>query len=431
MTTTITRLQARRVWDSRGRPTVEAQVTLSGGDTGRAIAPAGASRGRREVVDLRDGGAALGGMGVSGALAAVDEVLAPLLTGCDAADQAGCDAAMLAADGTPNLSRLGGNAVVAVSLALAHAVAAARDLPLWAHLAAVTGQLPSVPLPEIQIFGGGAHAGRRIDIQDLMVMVPGAASLDEALAITAEIYHAGGAIMAARGRLHGVADEGGWWPDFASNEEALETLLEAIHRAGETPGDRVVVSLDIAASEFGRDGRYALALDSREMGRAEWQSVLARWCATYHVAAIEDPMAEDDPAGMMAFTAAQGARMQVIGDDYLVTDARLIAQAARDGACNATLIKVNQCGTLTAALAADAAARDAGWGRIVSARSGESEDVSIVHLATGLGTGQLKVGSMARSERGAKWNEALRIADQGVPFAGGAALGNTWWGTTR
>ncbi|MCC5973974.1 MAG: phosphopyruvate hydratase [Rubellimicrobium sp.] len=428
MTTLIETIRAARVWDSRGRPTVEAEVRLSGGATGRAIAPAGASRGSREAVDLRDGGERLGGMGVTRALKAVDEVIAPLLAGRDAADQAGCDAAMRAADGTATLSHLGGNAVVAVSLALSHAVAAARGMPLWAHLADVTGREALVPLPEIQIFGGGAHAGRRIDIQDLMVMVPGADSLDEALEVTAEIYRAGGAIMEAKGRLHGVADEGGWWPDFASNEEALETLCEAIHKAGEVPGGRVVLSLDIAASEFGKDGRYRLALDDHEMAGAEFATLLSRWCRDYHIAAIEDPLAEDDRTGTIAFTRAEGDRLQIIGDDYLVTDAALIKAAVRDGACNAALIKVNQNGTLSGALEAEQAAHAAGWGRIVSARSGESEDVSIVHIATGLGTGQLKVGSIARSERGAKWNECLRIARDGVAYAGGRALGNTWWG---
>jgi enolase len=295
----------------------------------------------------------------------------------------------------------------------------------------VTGRSPLVPLPEIQIFGGGAHAGRRIDIQDLMVMVPGAATLDEALEVTAEIYHAAGAIMARRGQLHGVADEGGHWPDFASNEAALETLVQAIEAAGETPGDRVVISLDIAASEFGRAGRYRLALDGQDRDTEGMIDLLARWCADYPVAAIEDPLAEDDPAGMAAFTARLGDRLQIIGDDYLVTDAALIRAARASGACNAALIKVNQTGTLTGALAAEAEAFAAGWGRIVSARSGETEDVTISHLATALGTGQLKVGSLARSERNAKWNECLRIAAAGVPYAGGAALAQTWWGKRR
>lgn len=426
--TTITALLARRLWDSRGRPTLEAEVHLACGARGRAIAPAGASRGSREALDRRDGGSRLGGMDVAGALAAIRDDIAPLLRGRDAADQAGCDAAMVGADGTTLLSRFGGNAVVAVSLALAHATAAARGLPLWAHLARITGREPLVPLPEIQIFGGGAHAGRRIDIQDLMVMVPGAASLDEALEVTAEIYLAAGDIMARRSRRAGVADEGGWWPDFDSNEQALETLTEAIQLAGETPGDRVVISLDIAASEFGRSGGYRLALDDRDLDTGQMIDLLAGWTQSFPIAAIEDPLAEDDEAGLVAFTAQFGDRLQVIGDDFLVTNAALVDRAIASGACNATLVKVNQCGTLTAALAAEAAAARAGWGRLVSARSGETEDVTIAHLATALGAGQLKVGSIARSERGAKWNECLRIAGEGVAFAGGQALRNTWWG---
>jgi enolase len=422
MSTTITRIEAARVWDSRARPTVEVQVTLAGGASGRAIAPAGASRGSREVTDLRDGGARLGGLDVTRAVAAVTEVIAPLLTGREAADQAGCDAAMVAADGTPTLARLGGNAVVATSLALAHAVAAAKGAPLWAHLAEVTGRSPTVPLPEIQIFGGGAHAGGRIDIQDLMVMVPGAASFDEAIAITAEIYHAAGAIMARRGLRQGLADEGGWWPAFDSSEQALDTLAEAVTAAGETLGGRVVISLDIAASELGRQGRYRLAQEQRDLTTAELIDQLDRWQRAYQVAAIEDGVAEDDPEGMVALTARLGARAQIVGDDFLVTDAALIRAAAARAACTATLIKVNQCGTLTRAAEADQAARNAGWGRLVSARSGETEDVSLAHLAVGWDAGQVKVGALARGERGAKWNELLRIERAGVPFAGGRAL---------
>jgi len=262
------------------------------------------------------------------------------------------------------------------------------------------------------------------------VMVPGAATLDEALAITAEIYHAAGAIMARRGLVSGVADEGGWWPAFATNEQALETLAEAVIAAGEVPGGRVVLSLDIAASEFGKGGRYRLALEGRDVAGADWAATLSRWTRDYAIAAIEDPLAEDDPAGMAAFCAAEGDRLQIIGDDYLVTNAALIAAAARDRACNAALIKVNQCGTVSEAVAALTAARAAGFGTIVSARSGETEDTSIAHMAVGLGAGQLKVGSIARSERLAKWNEALRIESALGPghFVAGAPLARTWWG---
>lgn len=419
----IRRLRARRIWDSRGRPTVEAEIELSDGSVGRGIAPAGASRGTREAVDRRDGGNRLGGLDVRGAIASIGEEIAPLLLGRDPFDQAGIDAALIALDGTPTKQRLGGNATVAVSLAVLHAAAASRGLPLWRHLA---GEGPvSLPLPEIQIFGGGAHAGRRTDIQDFMVMAPKATSFAEALETTAEVYLAAGRIMAERGLLQGVADEGGWWPAFSSNEEALDTLVLAIERAGFVPGEEVAISLDIAASEFGRDGRYRLGLEGRELDSDGMADYLMGWCERYPILSIEDPLAEDDAKGMARFTAAVGHRIQVIGDDFLVTNADLVDQAARDGSVNAVLVKVNQAGTVSEAEAACEAGRRAGFGTIVSARSGETEDVAIVHLAIGWHAGQLKVGSFARSERMAKWNEALRIEEAlggKAQFAGVEAL---------
>jgi enolase len=408
----IVSVRGRRVWDSRGNPTVEATIVLESGAWGRAIAPAGASRGTREAMDLRDGGARLKGLDVRTALENVATRIAPVLVGAEGGDQAGIDARLIALDASPLKSLLGGNATVAVSLAALHAAAAEAGMPLWRHVAACYGHEPSIPLPEIQIFGGGAHAGRRVDVQDFMVMAPGAESFDEALEITAEIYHAAGAIMAARGKSAGVADEGGWWPDFESNEEALETLVAAIEATGEKPGERVVISLDIAASEFGQDGRYRLALEERTLTSEEWTAELGRWLDAYPIASIEDPLAEDDTEGMREFTRCYGERLQIVGDDYLVTNAGLIAEATARGACNTALIKVNQAGTVTEAVAAYEAARTAGWRAIVSARSGETEDVSISHLAVGLGAGQLKVGSFARSERMAKWNECLRIAGE-------------------
>jgi enolase len=429
-TTTISSVTGRRVWDSRGNPTVEATVTLASGAYGRAIAPAGASRGSREAVDLRDGGPRLKGLDVQGALASIAGPIADVMVGREAGDQADIDAALIAADGTTLKSSFGGNAIVAASLACLHAAAAAGNLPLWQHLAQSYNRVPTIPLPEIQIFGGGAHAGRRVDVQDFMVMVPGATSFDEALAITAEIYHAAGAIMSRKGLSAGVADEGGWWPLFSSNEAALETLCEAIIAAGETPGQRVVLSLDIAASEFGRAGRYRLALEDRDLTSDQMIEMLGRWIGTYSIASIEDPLAEDDTVGMAAFTHAYGNRVQIIGDDYLVTNAPLIRKAASDGACNAALIKVNQAGTVSESVAALMAAEAAGYRSIVSARSGETEDVSISHLAIGLNAGQLKVGSFARSERMAKWNECLRIESHLAPgaFVAGAPLAATWWG---
>jgi enolase len=430
---TITGLTARRVWDSRGNPTVEAEAVLANGSTGRAIAPAGASRGTREALDMRDGGAHLRGLDVGRACASVRGAIAAALIGRDATDQAGADDAISALDPSPMLGGIGGNAATAASLAVLHAGAAAKRVPLWRHVADLTGARPTIPLPEIQIFGGGAHAGRRIDVQDLMVMVPGAESFDHAMEITSAVYFAAGEIMAERGRLAGVADEGGWWPDFDSNEEALETLVAAIERAGEVPGERVVISLDIAASEFGEGGLYRLALEDRAMETGELIEVLGGWLDRYPIVSIEDPLAEDDPEGMAAFTAAFGSRVQIIGDDYLVTDAALVEKAARAGACNAVLVKINQIGTVTAGLAAHRAARAHGWRGVVSARSGETEDVSISHLSVGMDAGQLKVGSFARSERMAKWNEVLRITDAVGPdaFVGGAPLSGTWWAANR
>ncbi|NVN84535.1 MAG: phosphopyruvate hydratase [Rhodopseudomonas sp.] len=422
--TTIAAVHGRRVWDSRGRPTVEVDVSLRGGATGRAIAPAGASMGSGEAVDLRDGGKKLGGFDVGRAVASVNGEMEQALIGQDAADQAAIDAIMIARDGTANKARLGGNAIVATSMAVLHAAAAAAKVPLWMHLA--QGRKVRLPLPEIQIFGGGAHAARRVDVQDFMVMCPGAASFAQAIEWTAEVYLAAGSLMKQAGKLQGVADEGGYWPAFTSNEEALDTLVRAIERAGLEPGPQVAISLDVAASEFGKNGRYALALDDRALGTDEMIAMLGRWLDTYPIVSIEDPLAEDDAAGFRAFTAAYGDRCQVIGDDFLVTNAARVAEAAASGAATAVLIKPNQAGTVTETRAALDAGRQARFGTIVSARSGETEDTTVVHLAVGWDAGQLKVGSFSRSERMAKWNECLRIEEAIGPdasFAGGAALG--------
>lgn len=423
MDTTIAAVRGRRVWDSRGRPTVEADVVLKNGLSGRAIAPAGASTGTGEAVDRRDGGAAFGGLDVTGAAAAVNGEIAAALAGRDAADQAGIDAALIALDGTENLARLGGNAVVATSMAVLHAAAAASRQPLWRHLS--QGRAVRIPLPEIQIFGGGAHAARRVDVQDFMVMCPAATSFVQALDWTAEVYRAAGLLMKQAGKLQGVADEGGFWPAFGSNEEALDTLVRAIENAGFKPGAEVAISLDIAASEFGRNGVYKLALDERELDTTAMIALLGRWLDTYPIVSIEDPLAEDDAEGFKAFTAAYGSRCQIIGDDYLVTNAGRVEAAARDKALNAVLIKPNQSGTVSGTRAALEAGKAAGFGTIVSARSGETEDVTIAHLAVGWDSGQFKVGSFTRSERMAKWNEVLRIEEElagEAGFAGWAAL---------
>lgn len=409
MKTTIAALRGRQIWDSRGRPTVEAEVVLTGGAFGRAAAPAGASRGAHEAIDLRDGGARFGGLGVERAVAVVNGELARLLVGRDAADQAGLDAAMMDLDGSPNLAHLGANATVAVSLATMHAAAAAAGLPLWAFLA--EGRKPRLPLPEVQIFGGGAHAGRRTDVQDFMIMAPRADTVREALEITADVFRAAGRLMEESGRLAGAADEGGWWPMFNSNEDALGALVRSIEMAGHRPGDDVFISLDVAANELHSAGRYRLGLDGAEFSSAEMVERVGDWVRRYPILSIEDPVSQDDLEGFALATQAFGDEVQLIGDDILVTNAERVRRAAAAKAGNAVLVKVNQAGVVTAAKAALDAAKSLGWAAIVSARSGETEDVSIAHLAVGWDAGQIKVGSFARSERMAKWNELLRIEE--------------------
>jgi len=409
--TAIRRIKGRRVWDSRGRPTVEAEVRLAGGAVGRAIAPAGASKGSGEALDKRDGGDRLGGHDVSQAIAAVNGEINDRLHGLDGRDQGGVDKTLIELDGTEGKSRLGGNALIAVSMATGHAAAAAAGLPLWRYLAGARGDV-RLPLPEVQIFGGGAHAGRRVDLQDFMIIPIGAASYAQALEWSAEVYRAAGELMQEAGLLRGVADEGGWWPAFDSNEAGLDYLVRAIDRAGYMPGVEVAISLDIAATDFYRQGRYRLARDGRELDSDELSDMLLGWLERYPVIAIEDPLGEDDAAAMARFTRAAGDQMEIVADDFICTDAARIEAAATAGACNTALIKPNQAGTLSEARAALEAARRAGWQAIVSARSGETEDVTIMHLAVGWGVDQIKVGSFARSERLAKWNEGLRIAEQ-------------------
>ncbi len=409
--TSIERVHGRRVFDSRGRPTVEAEVRLAGGAVGRAIAPAGASKGSAEAVDRRDGGPAMGGHDVRGAVAAIAERIAPALMGLNGSDQVAVDEALIAVDGTADRSGLGANAMIAVSMAVAWAAARAAGRPLWRHLLGERPGPVTLPLPEIQVFGGGAHAARRVDIQDFMIVCPGAASVAEALDWTAEIYRAAGELMAESGRLAGVADEGGWWPAFAGNEEALETLVRAIERAGRRPGDEVAISLDVAASEFGRNGRYRLARDGHELDRDAMIGLLEGWLARYPIVSVEDPLGEDDAEGFLRFTRKLGRAVQVVGDDFLVTDAGRVRAAAQAGIANAVLIKPNQRGTLMETLECWKAARAYGFGGIVSARSGETEDVTICHLAVGWQVPQIKVGSFSRSERMAKWNELLRLEE--------------------
>ncbi|MEK9905944.1 MAG: phosphopyruvate hydratase [Rhodospirillales bacterium] len=404
----IEKVVGRRVWDSRGRPTVEAEVFLAGGAVGRSIAPAGASTGSGEAVDLRDGGAAFGGMDVTGAVSAVSGEISSVIQGFDARDQLGVDTAMIEADGTENRGRFGANAVVAVSMATAWAAAEQSKEPLWRYLGSGAVQMP---LPEIQIFGGGAHAGRRVDVQDFLIVCPGAETFAQALDWTAEVYRAAGSLMEEQGKLMGVADEGGFWPAFDRNEEALDALSLAIQRAGFRAPDEVAIALDIASSEFGHGGQYKLALEARNLSSGEMVDLIHDWTRRYPIVSVEDPLSEDDWDGMAQLTRRIGKDIQIVGDDFLVTDAMRVKRAASMGACNTVLLKPNQRGTLTETLAAWEAAKASGFGAIVSARSGETEDVTIIHLAIGWGVPQFKVGSFTRSERMAKWNEALRIEE--------------------
>jgi enolase len=403
-------VKGRRVWDSRGRATVEAEVVVGRGSTalatGRAIAPAGASTGSGEAkaVDAAQ------------AVQNINTRIRDGLRALSASDQAALDARLIELDGTPDKHRLGANALVAVSLACAQADAAASKLPLWKKLAGE--RRVALPVPQIQIFGGGAHARGRVDVQDYMVICIGAGSFAESLDWTAQIYAAAGARLAKRNALQGVADEGGYWPAFRSNEEGLAELVGAIADAGLEPGRDVAIALDIAATQMYRGGAYHLTLDNRALSAGQLHAMLMRWIERYPVVSIEDPFAENDAEAMRAFTKEAGDRVQVVGDDFFVTSAKKVKSA--NGACNTVLLKPNQVGTVTETLACWDAAKAAGYRAIVSARSGETEDVSIVHLAVGWGVPQLKVGSFSRSERMAKWNEALRIEEglgaKALPF---------------
>jgi enolase len=405
-------VKGRQVWDSRGRATVEAEVIVGRGTKvlalGRAIAPSGASTGAGEAksIDVRQ------------AVHNINTRINDAMRALSVSDQAALDRRLIELDGTPDKSRLGANALVAVSLACAHAAAAAAKQPLWRHLAGE--RRVAMPVPQIQIFGGGAHAPGSVDLQDYMIVCVGAGSFREALEWTAQVYAAAGARLAKRGALRGVADEGGYWPAFKSNEEGLSELVGAISDTGLEPGTDVSIALDIAASQLHRGGGYHFALENRTLSSEQLHAMLLRWVDTYPIVSIEDPFAEHDAAAMRAFTKAAG-KVQIVGDDFFVTDASKVENA--DKACNAVLLKPNQVGTLSETLACWRAAQKSGYGAIVSARSGESEDVSVVHLAVGWGVPQLKVGSFARSERMAKWNEGLRIEEalgaKALPYPAG------------
>ena len=411
---------ARSVLDSRGKPTIEVELAIDTA-TVRAIAPAGASTGRFEarVRRVRDG------LGVTDACEGFRKEIAPGLIGRDPCDQASIDQWLRALDGTADLRRLGGNTAIATSMAVAHAGAAARGVPLWRHLAAEGREL-RLPMPEIQILGGGAHAHGRLDLQDFMVVPVGARDWRTALDWCAEVYRAAGELLGARGRLLGVADEGGYFPAFDRNEAALALLVEAIERAGKRPGADVAISIDIAATQLYRDGRYRLQLDRADLARAQWVERLADWTHRYPIALIEDPCAEDDVESWRAFRRL-APPCRVVGDDLVVTDAARIRAAARDDLIDAALIKPNQAGTVSDAADAFGACLATGRMPIVSARSGETEDLTIVHLAVGWRAPMIKVGAIVRGERTAKWNEGLRISEQ----LGDPPLADSSWLSTR
>lgn len=414
MADAIRSVSARRVWDSRGLPTVEAEVTTESGARGRGIAPSGASTGRREAIELRDGTATLGGKDVVRAVDIVNTRIASALAGRDVDDQSGVDRALDGLDPDPQRAGVGGNSTTAVSLAVLHAAAASRGIPAWRLL---DGEPRFLPRPQIQILGGGAHAAHRTTVQDFMIMPLSATSIADGLLHVAEVYRAVGEVLAARGPKRGVADEGGHWPEVTDTEDALDVLMAGIERTGLVPGVDVGISLDIAASQFHSQAGYRIG--DAVLPTDGWIDHLVRLCSQYPVVTLEDPADEDDTDGMRRATAGVPATTLVVGDDYLVTSAERIRQAAAVAAVDAVLVKVNQVGTVSGAAAAIAAARDHRLAVIVSARSGESEDTSVAHLATGWGADIVKVGSITRGERTAKWNELIRIDEElgGVPLA--------------
>ena len=404
-------VDAFQIYDSRGNPTLEAEVVLENGVRGRGLVPSGASTGQFEALELRDGDPKIfRGRSVFQAIENVRKVLGPAVVGREVADQAGIDGALIALDGTPDKSRLGANAILGISLAVADASARAQGIPLHA----VLGPGTTLPFPEIQILGGGAHADGCIDIQDFMAMATGAKSYQEALTMTFQVYHAAGDILRERGLLRGLADEGGFWPEFRSNEEAFEIFLRAVERAGYTPGQEVSLSLDVAASDLydEKSGTYSLRSENRRFDGDAWQELLSGWCRKYPVLSIEDPCADTDHEGWKKFFQTWGKKIQIVGDDLFTTNPSRIRDGIRDQLANSVLIKLNQIGTVTETLEAIRLTQQAGWAPLVSARSGETEDAFIVHLAVATDAGQLKVGSFARGERMAKWNEGIRVGRQ-------------------
>jgi len=424
MSTRIRKLKAREVLDSRGQPTIEVDALLADGSCGRAAVPSGASTGSHEALELRDTDRRrFGGKGVRRAVANVEGPIARALRGFDAATQAALDARLCALDGTPNKARLGANAILGVSLAAAKAVAKSRGVPLYRSLGGPSARV--LPIPMMNIVNGGAHADNTLDIQEFMIMPIGAPTFAEALRMGAEVFAALKAILKGRRQTTAVGDEGGFAPSLSSNEAGLQVVLQAIEQAGYRPGKHVMLALDCAANEWThnggpsgptarRAGGYRLMKSDPKTTRSA-EALIAqyeRWASRYPLVSIEDGLGEDDWAGWGALTRALGARVQVVGDDLFVTSVERLRRGIREGAANAILIKLNQIGSLTETLEAIALAKRAGYGTIISHRSGETEDVTIAHLAVATNAGQIKTGSLSRSERVAKYNELLRIEEQ-------------------
>jgi enolase len=420
----IESVRGREILDSRGNPTLEVEATLIDGSSGRAAVPSGASTGSHEALELRDGDAArYGGKGVLRAVEHVNGEIAGAVLGLSALDQAAVDQTLIELDGTKDKSRLGANAILGVSLAVARAAAASLALPLYRYLGGPAARL--LPVPMFNILNGGKHAADSTDFQEFMVMPVGASTFAEALRMGAEVYHALGKVLQKRSLSTNVGDEGGFAPSLPSNEAAIEAVLAAIEAAGYSPGEQVALALDPAASEFYRDGKYVLARENRELSGEEMAAFWEAWCDKYPIVSIEDGMAEDDWSGWWQLTALLGRRIQIVGDDLFVTNVERLAKGIREGAANSILIKLNQIGTLTETLAAIDMAQRAGWTAVVSHRSGETDDTTIADLAVAAGTGQIKAGAPARGERVVKYNRLLCIEEElgsAARYAGRQAL---------
>lgn len=404
----IKQIDAIQVFDSRGNPTVEAIVKLEDGMEASAIVPSGASTGRFEAHELRDGNEdQFLGKSVFKAIRNIKEKIRPGLIGKNVHQQVELDDLMINLDGTKNKGRLGANSILAVSMAVSRASARAQNIPLFKALSDREGTL--LPLPEIQMIGGGAHANGRIDIQDFMIICTGAKSYRECLEMTFNVFHQCGKILKERGKLAGVADEGGYWPEFDKNEEVFEVLLDSIKKAGYIPGEDIHLSLDIAASELYENETYNLNLEDQSLTPNQFYGVISRWCDEYPIISIEDPFAETDVENWKQFTKEFGTRLQIIGDDLFTTDIKRVRNGKENELANSVLIKLNQIGTVTETINCIKETQSFGWTPVVSARSGETEDPFISHLAVATNAGQLKVGSFSRSERMVKWNEILRI----------------------